>query len=57
MENVLWLRKCKDNEYPQLFPTNNPLTFCQKGKKKKNNNQKIHELIHKTYNILNIRKL
>ena len=55
MENVLWPRKCKDNEYPQFFPTNNLLTFCQKKKKKKPKNKRVN--IHKTYNILNIRKL
>ena len=53
MANVLWPRKCKDNEYLQFFSTNNLLTFCQKKK----NNQKTNELIHETYNILNIRKL
>ena len=55
MENVLWPRKCKDNEYTEFFPTNNLLTFCQNKKKKQPKNKRVN--IHKTYNILNIRKL
>ena len=37
MENVLWLRKCKDNEYPQLFRRITRLRFAKRKKKQPKN--------------------